>query len=933
MLSSLSLRARFLITPLIGVILTLIVYVTSNEIITSQHKLFQKINDTDLIQISEINHSTAQLAKNNSEIIALLLGAESLDEEQIYQQGKIALSQLHQIEQNLQLTIEGSERIVLNNIDMFNEIEAAFSDYHSESVSAIEMASVDPSQALYELSLANQKLKELNTLFYQLSEYHLQHMTLKAGEIKGSLTEKTYIDEISVVLILLMIIIAYFLSYKISANLSQVKSALVSLSQGNTDIEVLQKEDDYIQHLWRAVGDFKKSLLINQQQKNELLQLKYAINQHSIISITNLAGDIVYINKKFSELSGYSKEEATGKNLKIIDSQNKPQSYWQDMLNSISKGDTWHDEVLNKAKNNDLYWLDMTVIPVKESLGIGEITGYMTIGTDITDRKEQEQKLIEAKSIAEAATKTKSQFLATMSHEIRTPMNGVIGMTQLLQDTPLNNEQKDYLNAISRSGNNLLEIINDILDFSKLDFDAVKLEAISFNLERVGLECLEGIANNSTDIDVEFIFDYQPDLPRHFIGDPARIRQILINLVGNAAKFTKQGHINLRIFESPTLNKEEAITIEVQDTGIGIKEEALSHLFDEFSQADSSTTREFGGTGLGLSITKKLVTLMKGQIAVTSIFQQGTTFSISIPLIKNNNPSLPPMKTIEGLKTLLLDENSDNRRIFKQSFDHMGAKTTVCINEKDVLPTLHRAIADKHPYQILVLGISFQNENSIALAKQIRSEEQFNNLKLLAFPASPKKGDAKHYEALGFDAYLTKLSNYETIQHILSATNARKKGQAIITQHTIEDITVISADKQSFKGTILLVEDIRVNQIIAKNMLTKMGLAIDVANNGQEAVEAFSNNQYDLIFMDCHMPIMDGYQATIEIRQLEQNQKLTATPIIALTANATKEDKIICQQSQMDDVVTKPYQVIDLQKSLKKWLPESIERDPAIKTT
>jgi len=928
MFGSLPLRARFLIAPIIGGLLTVFIYISSSSIIAEQKQLFEQINNSDLIQIGEINRTVAQLARNNSDIITLLFDSEALDEEQIYEQGKQTLNELHTIEQSLLATIEKSERITIDGIDIFAKIIDAYSTYRFEAVSAIEMSSVDTSQALYELALANKKLKVLNKLFLSLSEYHLQHITSQANEISGSLSEKTYINEISIVFIILIFAVAFYLSDKMSASLRKVYNALIHLAHGETNVTVLKVNDSYTRHLWKAAAEFKESLIANQAQKNELLMLKYAMNKHSIISIADLDGTITYANKKFRKISGYSNEELIGENHRIVNSGNTSKEYWQAMYRRIANGKTWHDEVLNQAKDGSLYWVDTSIIPIRASLDTGKIASYMSIRTDITARKEQEQRLIEATKEAEAATKAKSQFLANMSHEIRTPMNGVIGMTQLLQDTNLNNEQQNYLNAIAHSSDNLLSIINDILDFSKLEFDAVTLEEISFNLEQTCLDCLEVISSNSHAKAIDYLFDYHPDVPRYFSGDPVRVRQMLLNLLSNANKFTKQGYIRLTVLYIANNVGEEQLSIRVQDTGIGIKSNALNQLFEEFSQADVSTTRKYGGTGLGLSITKKLANLMLGTIDVHSQYQQGSTFTLTLPLAVDNaiEQRLAIPENLKDLPILLIDANTYSSNIFKGLFDHIGMKTTVMNSAAKTLSALQAADSHKPPYQLAVINSLGSEQSTIELAASIRANTAYNDLKLVLFSASPKKGEAVRYQQAQFSGYLPQLSSYDMIVKLLSASLSHHHGQEIFTRHLIKNSQLPQRNKQvlakqTFTGNVLLVEDIKVNQVIAHKMLTSLGLNVDIASDGQEAVTAVNNTNYDLIFMDCQMPVMDGYQATQQIRVMEQEQSLAAMPIIALTANATAVDIITCKESKMDDVVTKPYQLADLQQCLAKWLP------------
>jgi len=918
MFASLPLRAKFLIAPFIGGVLTFIIYITSSSIINTQNELFKDINQTDLIQISKINHTIAKLARNNSEVVSLLLKSETIDEEQIYLQGKKILNELYTIELELATAIEGSKKTIINNVDIFEEVTSAFSTYRIEVVLSLEMASVDRSQALYELNLANKKLKILNSLFLKLSENHLHHITQQANEIKGSLSERTYINELSLFFIILMFVVAFYLSDKMSTNLLQVYNALAKLAQGDTAIEVRQDKDTHINNLWLAVGGFKDAINKNQRQQRELLVLKYAINQHSIISMTDLEGLITYVNNKFSDVSGYSKQELIGNNHNILNSNDKPQAYWDEMHTKISKGKSWNDVILNIAKNGGSYWVDTSIIPIRESLDTGAVTGYMYIQTDISEQIKQQKKLVEATKKAEAATVSKSQFLANMSHEIRTPMNGVIGMAQLLNDTPLNNEQRDYLHSITTSGRNLLTIINDILDFSKLDFGAVELEEVSFNLERICLECLEVIANNQTESTIEYIFDYHPGLPRYFIGDPARVRQILLNLLSNAAKFTKQGYVILSV----SYDKNNGLKIGVEDSGIGIKAEGLNQLFDEFSQADTSTTRKYGGTGLGLSITKKLIDLMAGKISVESEYQVGSTFSISLPLPEQiDNVAVTSINNlIQNTEILLLDPSDKNNKVFKRLFEFMGADVSVVSDVDDALEYLKQGVKQANPYQLMVINNTFSESATINLANHIRENNEFDALKLVVFSASPLKGETIIYEKAGFNAYISKFSYYDNMLQVMSATLSHKIGQDIITQYSVEDAKQFRVVKETFVAKVLLVEDIRVNQMIANKMLSSIGLTVELAENGLEAVEMVEDNDYDLIFMDCQMPVMDGYEATLAIRNNSDNKK-AQLPIIALTANATKEDIVKCHQSKMDDVVVKPYQLEELQACLQQWLP------------
>lgn len=565
-------------------------------------------------------------------------------------------------------------------------------------------------------------------------------------------------------------------------------------------------------------------------------------------------------------------------------------------------------------------WLETSKAPILNDQGL--CVGVLGTYHDITDRKIAEEDLKEAIAAAEAASIEKSQFLATMSHEIRTPMNGVLGMAEILSNTQLNQNQQEYVHTILNSGELLLTILNDILDFSKLEAGKVKLEHIPFDLEWLSHDVMQILLPQINKKDIEFIFDYPLDIPRFFVGDPARLRQILFNLVGNAIKFTEHGYIHLSVRCTAGKNNNTILNINIEDTGIGISDDQAANLFNSFTQADSSTTRKYGGTGLGLAISEELTELMNGEISVDSEKGKGSTFTVQVELPGTTSPTDTQTIDLTGTNVLLLESNPLNSKVLEDMLAYLGASFEIAKNTNEVFSLLKSAADDNQPFNIAIVDEKQLGEQYIDLGQIAGYGSGTDKLPLIVTSSSTQHGDIKKYEQAGYSAFLTKPVRSDIIKStITTLLDPAYQKTEIITHHNLPGKEHDKSASHRFEGKILLVEDTEVNQKVAIGMLNKLGLAVDLAEDGEQALNFWRRNDYDLIFMDCRMPTMDGYEATRIIRLEEQ--KNNRIPIIALTANVTEEDQNKCHSVGMDEVLTKPFKESDLVSSLSKWLTQT----------
>ena len=888
--------------------------------------------------------------------------------------------------------------------------------------------------------------------------------------------------------VVLVVFFAIWLAQRFVSPLSHLLQVVDAATQGELDHHVDLKLENEIGQLGDAFNEMLTArqgyeIELNEQHQqmeqalDELAEQRFAIDQHAIVSTTDLAGTITFVNEKFAEVSGYSAEESIGQNHRIVNSGHHPKEFFKEMYQTIRSGAVWKAEVCNQAKDGLIYWVDSTIVPIMDT--DHKPKGYISIRTDITSRKLSEGKeswhnqatrgkfrVIEALSEqvplelrldhaidqlfelegltllkkagifilneegtelslislrgdfgapfvrneikhpfdfgvsgqaiisgdvivrdhcteqhrhdhnqlnmsphghyiipltssnlqgetkatgvlflytepdpvvdeqrisllleigalfsgaimrhsviksyqkatldAQTASIAKSEFLANMSHEIRTPMNGVLGMLKLLQVSELSAKQHHQANLARSSAEALLSLINDILDFSKIEADKLELENVDFDIHKMIGDMSESMALQAQEKGLEMILDLSAITLSHLKGDPGRLRQLLVNIVGNAIKFTENGEITICLGIRDADEHGMILYGSVADTGMGIPQEKLDTLFDSFSQVDASTTRHFGGTGLGLSICKSLSELMGGGLTVGSTLGKGSRFEFTLTMQHSElATTVEPSVDITNRRILVVDDNTSNREVLCHQLQIWGADVTPAKDASHALAIMEQEL--DRPFSVIFIDMQMPGIAGPALGQAIRAEPSYDESRLVMMTPMGELGDSNFFTSLGFNAHFPKPT---TTADLCNALLQILDGEETI-QASSPTIRSQPAPKKPFR--ILLVEDNEINQEVALGVLEILGYGADVANHGLEAIDMLNNapidNPYSIILMDCQMPEMDGYTATGEIRVGTAGNRYQQISIVAMTANAMLGDKEKCLDAGMDDYLTKP---------------------------
>jgi PAS domain S-box-containing protein len=784
----------------------------------------------------------------------------------------------------------------------------------------------------WERTLIDTEREAFDTISQLKNDYREEIRVHMSDISKKSAGSKRLITLLGIFGVLSGFLIAVLLQRALAKPIKELVRASKAIASGDLTEKVEIKSQDEIGQLGTAFNQMSAQLsdtLVSKDYLNTIIQ-----SIADVLIVTNVEGIIKTVNQTALSTFGYKEKEMLGSEVKVLCANGESDRISYDFFQQLlEEGHVTGYETTCKTRDGKKIPALLSGSVMKDEQG--NLIDVVIIAKDITERKEAEEalqekniELVKAHHDAEKANKFKSEFLANMSHEIRTPMNAVIGMTTLALDTPLNKEQQEYLNTVQGSAYALLGIINDILDFSKIEAGKLTIDEIDFNLRLTIEGVTDTLAHLASQKKLELACLVHHEVPSLLKGDPARIRQVLINLGSNAVKFTNKGEVVIRAELLEETEETANVLFSVSDTGMGIQDEKVNAIFDEFVQADGSTTRTHGGTGLGLSISKKLVELMGGEIGVDSSVGKGSKFWFIVSFDKQVGVEEVAYHTrvpdIKGMRVLVADDNRTNRKILVKMMESFGCRADSVPGGSEAVTALKESAQNKDPYKLVLLDMMMPGMDGEHTTIIIKNTPQISKAAIIILTSLGNRGDVSHLRSLGCDGYLTKPVKQslllDTINTVVSEKEKHKdkKHSEMVTRHTL-------FEKKMQNIHILVVEDNPVNQKMALTMLRKAGYIVDSVENGKLAVETLEKQHYDLVLMDVQMPVMDGYQATAAIREMEGDKKHTT--IVATTAHAMEGDREKCINAGMDDYLSKPINPQELFKTITKWVKPQLEKE------
>ncbi len=642
------------------------------------------------------------------------------------------------------------------------------------------------------------------------------------------------------------------------------------------------------------------------QRKRDEEQLKLSdfvfSNTQKGIVVTDAALQVLACNDAFVSITGYARDEWLGQHIRKLRSAVHDDAFYETMWADIAAHGHWEGEVWNRRKDGSLYPQAQTINAVRNDQG--QVTHYVSVLSDITERKRYEEELKRARHEALESAHAKSEFLANMSHEIRTPMNGILGMLELVQETELSSEQKDFLGIAQSSGRTLMSLLNSLLDLSKYEAGKVEVEQIDFRLRRLLEETVKLFAPQAQGKGLEIAALIDDSIPEYANGDPTRLRQVITNLLGNAIKFTEQGEVILSATVLGTEDTGLRLQVVVKDTGIGIAPEAQNRIFDSFSQADGSTTRKYGGTGLGLTLSREIVTQLGGQLWLESELGQGSAFHFTMQLRGALEPAalFVPNAELRGLRALIVDDNATNRLIVERYCDSWNIFHQSARDGEAALRLMEEAWMKGKPFDLVLTDMMMPEMDGIELAKRIRADQRFDSARLILITSYTGRALHRQADAAGFICMLAKPIGRDELHDAIERAVAAHPQLQQQGDSAAEDTTA-----RPLNLHVLLAEDNEVNRLVATASLDRLGCTFALAENGEEALQRLKQERFDLVLMDCQMPVMDGLMATRKLREYERQQGRPAVPVIAMTAFVSSEDIQRCLEAGMDAHIGKPF--------------------------